>query len=631
MNLFTEKPEVSEVTIPSIWTCPKTGLTVPNLPDTNLVWREKILVRAQNDRAFQQDLYTACSQSILFWIKGFCWTFRLWDTEGNKINKNVPFVTWPVQDEHITAIEGAIDGGTSLATDKARELGATWNHTTVLTHRLLFRRDESHLMVSRREDAVDILTGSQRGYPYESTSDPGTLFGKIDYVLARLPVWMLGRLNRKKLHLVNLDSGSRIDGESSNGNVGVSDRRTSLFLDEFALVEEAESIKRVTRDVTPTRLVCSTPAGPGTTYTKWILSGTIPVFDLPWWKHPEKCVGIYTAQDELGRWKIRSKWYDREVKVRSPKEVATQIDQDHLGSGEQFFEPTSLEQHKRLFVSEPKYQCHVLFQKNLTDEIVIRAVRGRDIEKVQISRNIGGPWKIWRVKDDGRPDQNYHYIFGIDVSRGYGASNSAITIICAETHEIIAQFANNSTPPYELARLVCAAAIWCGGQNRVPEIIFESNGTAGVDFGRQLRHYEYPNIWLDKTLGVVTEKNTKHYGFHSTTDKKAALLGLLRRAYAHGRIVNHSIDSIAEAMQYIHLPDGSIGPASDADEKRNVRADHGDRVIADALALWACPNRGYEITDDREIPYGSFAWRMRKHLDEVAAERARKKREWWNQ
>lgn len=629
MNLFTDKPTIEEVIIPPVWKCPKTGLSIPNLPETNLVWREKILLKAQADKSFQEDLFTACSQSVLFWIKGFAWTFRLWDSDGRKISKHVPFVTWPRQDQHITAIEEAIDNGTSLLTDKARELGATWNHTTALTHRLLFRSDETHLMVSRREDAVDILTGSQRGYPYESSSDPGTLFGKIDYILARLPSWMLPNLNRKKLHLVNMDNRSRIDGESSNGNVGVSDRRTSLFLDEFAVVEEAASIKEKTRDVTPTRLVCSTPSGPGTTYTKWFLSGTIPVFDLAWWHHPEKCRGLYTSQDELGRWKIRSKWYDREVKLRSPKEISTQIDQDHLGSGEQFFEPTSLEQHKRLFTCQPKLNCHIVFQKKLADETVINAVRRRDITKVDVSRQIGGPWKIWKTHTDGRPDQSYHYLFGVDISRGYGASNSVITIICAETHECIAQFANNSTPPYELARLICAAAIWCGGQNRLPEIVFESNGTAGVDFGRQLRNYEYPNIWLDKTLGVVSEKHTKHYGFHSTTDKKAALLGLLRRAYAHGRIINHCVESIAEAMQYIHLPDGSIGPASDADEKRNVRQDHGDRVIADALALWACPNRGYELKDEREIPPGSFAWRMKEHFTEVKAERDRKKREWW--
>jgi hypothetical protein len=79
------------------------------------------------------------------------------------------------------------------------------------------------------------------------------------------------------------------------------------------------------------------------------MSGTIPVFILPWWEHPEKGARRYVATDELGRFKIRSPWYDKRCEEDSPKEIAIELDMDHVGSGDTFFEHTIIEQHKKLF------------------------------------------------------------------------------------------------------------------------------------------------------------------------------------------------------------------------------------------------------------------------------------------
>jgi hypothetical protein len=304
---------------PRLWTCPLTGMQVPKDPAANLQWRAELLAAAENDPELQQDLYTACSQSELFFVNAFCFTLRVFEQKGGegKVQQaehtHLPFVTWPIQDTHQLRIEHGIEEGESLLTDKSRDMGATWDHIVVYVHRLLFRSDESHLMISRKEDAVDVLDGQPKNYPFGTLADPGTLFGKIDYVLSRLPEWMLPRLLRKKMHVVNLDTRSRIDGESSNATAGSSDRRTSIFLDEMAKMKEAEAIKRSTKDVTACRLVCSTPNGAGTAYSKWRLSGTIPVFVLPWWEHPEKGANRYCKQDELGRWRIRSPWYDHDA------------------------------------------------------------------------------------------------------------------------------------------------------------------------------------------------------------------------------------------------------------------------------------------------------------------------------
>jgi hypothetical protein len=619
VNIFAEAPQLEPIVLPDTWTCPITGLRVPKDPSKNLAWRADLLAEAEKDQELQIDLYTASSQSILFWINAFVFTLRVFETrESGEVKQaeyaHLPFVTWTnVQDPHILRIEHGIDEGESLLTDKSRDMGATWDHLAAITHRLLFREGESHLLISRKEDAVDVLDGQPKNYPFGSLADPGTLFGKIDYILNRLPEWMIPRLARKKLHLVNLENKTRIDGESSNATAGSSDRRTSIFMDEMAKMKEAESIKRSTKDVTACRLVCSTPNGAGTTFSAWRLSGQIPVFVLPWWEHPEKGRDRTVRQDDLGRWKIHSPWYDRECEVRSPKEVAIELDMDHVGSGDVFFEPTVIEQHKRMFARKPKSLAHISFKKNLTDDVVLDAIRTRRTGCVMYTGR--GSWKVWCALKAGQPDQTKTYTLGIDISKGQGASNSVISVMCNETHEKIMEFADPNIPPHELARLACAAAIQVGGR-RFPLIIWENNGDPGFDFGRQLVHtYNYPNIYFDKQVGTVTERVGKRYGWRSSPEKKAVALGVLRRAYAHGRFINHSEEALDECLTYVHYEGGGIGPAALVEEPEAARKAHGDRVIADMMCIVAVEDMPAALTGERVTPNRSFAHRLKQYRE----------------
>jgi hypothetical protein len=617
-NEFAVQPDLAKdfPNVPEFWECPLTGLKVPKSPEANLQWRADMLAAAEEDKELQTDLYTACSHSVLFWINAFVFTLRVFepDSDRGKIkqadNAHVPMVTWEVQDKHILRIEEAIDNGEELLTDKSRDMGATWDHLAVYVHRLLFRDSESHLMISRKEDAVDQLDGHPKGYPFSNVADPGTLFGKIDYILARLPEWMLPRLNRKKLHLVNADNGTRIDGESANASAGSSDRRTSIFLDEMAKMKEGESIKRSTRDVTACRLVCSTPNGAGTAYSKWRLSGMIPVFILAWWEHPEKGRERYVVQDDLGRWKIRSPWYDNECETRSPKEVAIEIDMDHVGSGDTFFEAVIIEEHRKLFARPPTRTLTINFRKNVPDTAVQDMLLRRDRSKVVV--NPRGPWKIWGKLEKGRPDQTKTYTVSADISKGMGASNSTINVMCNETREKIAAFADANTPPYELARIACAACLWAGGRSH-PLLIWENNGDPGFDFGRQVTHvYHYPNVYFDRAPGTLAEKRGKRYGWRSNPEKKAAALGMLRRAYAHGGFINHDERALEEALTYVHYEGGGIGPAELVEESSSARKTHGDRVIADMLCIVGVGEAPQSRNQAPAAPERSFAHRFRQ-------------------
>lgn len=587
------------------WHCPRTGLVVPKDPLKNLEWRAKLLREAEDDTDLQQDLYTACSQSLLFWVNTFAFTFRVQETDAQgkrrqAQNAHLPFVTWDIQDLHMTEIEKAIDEGYDLLTDKTRDMGASWAHIAVFHHQWLFRSSRLFLEMSRVETDVD------------GADNPRCLFVKHDYINKWLPEWMLPRIDRTRMHIVNLDNGSRIDGESSNKAAGSGDRRHAILLDEYAKMENAEKIKAATADVTPCRLPNSTPWGPGTSYSRWRMSGQIKVFSLPWYEHPEKGRNRYAVQDETtGKWKIRSPWYDEEAKKRSPQEMAQEIDMDHIGSGDTFFEAHICEEHKRMFGRKAVCERTIDFRDGIASDAIPAFLLRNERSGLKILGH--GPLRLWTHLINGRPDQTKTYIFGIDISKGQGASNSVVSIYCKDTCEKIGEWADANTPPYDFARIVCALALWVGGAGNGgrPLIVWEANGP-GWDFGRELvKKYQYPFFYVDKASGTTDEKKGKRYGWHSSTEKKEIMLGNYRRALAHGGFLNPSIEALNEAMMYIRLPDGGIGPAGLTEENASARKTHGDRVIADGLALWGCgdvpkPRKA----DGPKAPHKSIGGRM---------------------
>ncbi len=596
--------------IPDTWTCPITGLKVPKVPGTNIAWRAKLLQRARKDTGLQRALYTACSQSILFWVNFAAFTYRKFIIGADGIVRNangivethVPFVTWEIQDRHILALEQAVDRGRELLTDKSRDMGATWDHIVVFHHQWLFKDDRNFLELSRKEDSVDILgTTGERG------SDPGTLFGKHDYLNRFLPAWMLPPYDRKRMHLVNLRNQSRIDGESANATAGSSDRRTAILLDEMAKMLEGESIKRSTKDVSACRLVNSTPNGPGTAFSKWRTSGQIEVFSLMYWDHPEKGKGRHVEPNEtystLGPWLIRSPWFDQQEKERSPKEMAIDVLADHIASGDTYFEGRIIETHRALFAKPFPVisRWSVDFKKTVTTDAIPRIIGSQQRNLVLARRAIKGPLRLWHQLVRTRLDQTKSYTFGFDISRGQGASNSVCSILCNETREKVGEWADANTPPYEFARIACALALWVGGCRRV-NMIWEANGP-GWDFGRQVvKLYRYPTYYTDLPSGTTKTKAGKKYGWHSSREKKEEALGVLRRAYAHNGFVNHSTEALDEALTYVRYAAGGIGPAVMVEEGAGARLCHGDRVIADMLTLWAIDGKRQKTPKDGARP-----------------------------
>ena len=105
------------------------------------------------------------------------------------------------------------------------------------------------------------------------------------------------------------------------------------------------------------------------------------------------------------------------------------------------------------------------------------------------------------------------------------------------------------------------------------------------------------------------------YGWWSTRDKKEQLLGILRRCYAHGGIINHSDLALTEALSYVYFDDGGLGPAELCKESEAAKLTHGDRVIADALTMLGVEDAPRPTTPARNTPMRCVAYRRKMAMD----------------
>lgn len=589
------KPKLKEPfpDIPQYWTCSKTGLVIPKFETENIEWRTKLLQEAENDILLQRDLLAACKESLLFFANAFVWTYHQFDVDpdtGQRIearHPHSPFISWEIQDELFNLLEIYLKEGRDVLIDKCRDMGASWCCIIFLHWLWLFRSESQLLEMSRVQEYVD-QTGNMKA-----------LFQKHDYINGWLPNWMLppdvlfGNRNRTKMHMKNELNGSCIDGESTTEHAASGDRRLVILLDEFAKVENGAAMRSATRDAALMRIINSTPAGAGTEYSRWKNDGTIKVFVLPFHEHPEKGRGRYIAKRQDGGYDIRSPWFDKEEKVRSPKELAREVLRQDIESGDVFFTISNIDKHIALFAQEPKYRYHINFKADTANDRVKTIIKRRNFSSISVRRGKEGPLRVWTHLRMGRPDQSKSYIFGIDIGKGQGASPSVVSIKCKETGEKIAEWRDANTPPYDMARIIVALAIWCGGRKPrgLPFLKWEMNGP-GWDVSKLLVHeFLYPYYYRLKKSGQTVEKPGKTYGWHSSRDRKFELLQAYDRALAHGGYINRSEYALDQAKLYIHYAGGGIGPAYLVEESDSTRKAHGDAVMADALTI-----------DDSEIP-----------------------------
>lgn len=189
----------------------------------------------------------------IYFIDQFCYTFN-----PKQEPYHLRFRLFPFQRRLVRDLVDAIRKGDDLFIDKTREMGVTYTILATFIWFWLYEPASNFLIGSRKEDYVDNRRGGTTGNKEES------LFGKIDYMLSRLPDFMMPEGFKKDRHfnymsLVNPDNGNVISGESSNPDFSRGGRQRAIFLDEFAFWDNGTQVWGATADTTNCRIIATTP------------------------------------------------------------------------------------------------------------------------------------------------------------------------------------------------------------------------------------------------------------------------------------------------------------------------------------------------------------------------------------
>ena len=561
--------------------------------EANLLFRKEILEKTGSDPELRNLVWQACERDILYFINAFCWTY-----DPRKPNPKIPFITYGFQDNALLCLEESLPHkkesgedfkGSDILIEKSRDMGASWMCLTLFFWGWLFRPMQSYLMVSRKESLVD--------------GSADSLFGHIDFLMKGIPAWMRPAMTRNKLKLINLDNGSKIEGESTNDNIGRGGRRGAMLIDEFAAFDGGGwDTLSATADTSNCRIFNSTPCGTANAFYAQREKGT-PRLRLHWPLHPEKGEGLY--QDEKG--KPRSPWYDGECLRRAhPVEIATQLDIDYLGSNYPFFPPEILDDLVTAFGLEPKHTGTMIVSPDGTGEF---------------SEDSVGDLRVWcHLDEGGSPPSDRDYVVGCDVSQGTGATDSAISVGDRMSGEKVAELCTNQLSANRFAELAVAVCnMFSGPGGRPAHLIWEATGP-GRTFGKTVvDDLRFGNVYYMTDDRSIKKRQTDKPGWFSTGDGKKDLLNDYRNALVSKKFINPSERAIRQASEFVYSPNGKIehGGSANSIDPSDRGDNHGDVVIADALCSKLL-HRSIQ-KPERETqgpPLMSLAWRRQQRRED---------------
>lgn len=257
-----------------------------------------------------------CATDPHLFFRTFLFTF-----DPKRAPYHWPFNPFPFQDDLIDKLVHAIENGYDVFIDKTREMGATYTVLGVLLWYWKYQDAANFLVGSRKEDIVDNVGKVSSG---EASNKEESLFGKIDYMLERIPAIALPtgftQQHRSYMSLRNPELGNVIGGESANANFSRGGRQKAIMLDEFAFWDNDVAAWGATADTTNCRIVLTTPGQRPNTKAKRLRFGKdgekIQIISLPYHLDPRK--------DKA--------WLDQQRERRSEEDFAREIMIDWEGS-----------------------------------------------------------------------------------------------------------------------------------------------------------------------------------------------------------------------------------------------------------------------------------------------------------
>lgn len=534
---------------------------VPKDWKSNIEYRKRLFRWAKGSRANQQRLWAACSQDILFYI----------NTVGTTLDPRppyaaypvLPFVTFDYQDDLIVLLLHAIENGINVRVEKSRAMSYSWCTALVFEWLWHFRPYQSFTLLSYKQDLVD------------KTGDMKSLFQKLDFFHENMPDWLVPGRQRNLLHMENLWNKSLIEGEATTQRSSRGGRNTAIMWDEVAFSENAAEIARSMRSATGCRILGSTANGDKYLFYDLRNHPSFRHIRMHWSMHPVYRRGLY--RDSNG--KLRSPWYDHQcAEALHPHEIPQELDIDYSVYASEFFRSDVLQRIREQSVIPP---------------YVVGVLNGKDGKPESFASDPNGKLKLWfHPTADGTPPRR-RYTIGCDVATGTApgekaASNSCLKVIDAQLAECVAEFADPNIMPHEFARLAVTVGRWFRDEDGRPaKLIWESQGPGQI-FGRVLRDMSYENMYMRQDLDNRRAVPQDKPGFYMSKAAKRELLDELARVWQDGLYTERSMETVREAQQIVFHDNGSVGHSGehDREDPTGLDVNHGDRVMATAMAWW---------------------------------------------
>ena len=291
-----------------------------------------------------------CRRDKEYFINIFCWTYDPRETPAH-----LPFILYDFQKDFIKWLNDRYSNREDGLVEKSRDMGATWVGMAWLLHSWIFEEGFTAHIGSRKEEYVD------------KTHDIKTLFGKIRYMLFRLPNELIpnGFIRREHsayMKLFNPVNGNIITGESANPDFGRQARASVCWLDEFASWPNDEASWTSISEVTDVKFLISTPKGRNNCFGRQRFHSNISYITLNWILHPKKDANWYRKKQE-------SKQY-------TAQQLAQEVDINYSGSaGNPVFPEFDSKKHIKDYEFDPekilirsidfgkRHPCLILAQK----------------------------------------------------------------------------------------------------------------------------------------------------------------------------------------------------------------------------------------------------------------------------
>jgi hypothetical protein len=551
----------------------------------NLAYRAEILRLCDDHPEYRAAVVEMCRDDLLFYINVFVWQYNPDHFDG----ECGPFITWPSQEDALLeTAETLFVTREDVIWEKSRKEGGTWLAMILEDHICRFRNDKKFLDISHSEQAV------------WRPDDKDSLFWKLHFIQDHLPEF-LGATRRRKMGIHYPGTGSGINGAATTKRSGVGGRGT-VVLDEFAKQDDASSIWSHTRDVGP-RLVISTHYGVGTKFYNLCTNPNIKRVVMHWTKNPTKARGLYRADpsrpgvpqvlDQSYEFPpdypfvldgsphggpfpgLRSPWYDAEARARSPRDMAMHIDINAQGSSAQVFDQAMI---RRL-----QGRCFPPFHKG-----VLTYDPDLGLPK-RFAAADAGDMKLWcHLDHQGNPPRR-RYGAGADVSQGTGATNSCLSVIDGTTGEKVFEYAVNNMPPERFGVLcvaVCRFFADKGGDGA--KLAWEAMGPGSTFKNVVMDDCGYRHVFFRPRSDLnLSHLDSENPGWAPTPSNKDMLIREYMTALSAGDCTNWSFEALEECLAFEY--DKSSGHiehsgAKDMEDPSGAKQNHGDRVIADALA-----------------------------------------------